>query len=295
VSDVFLSYVQQDSAVAEEIALGLRRLGFTAWYYERDSLPGTPWLTQVGTAIEQAGAVLLLISRHSLDSKQVTSEIDYARSKDKPFVPLRFGVSHQDIEQQQRQWAFALGTIVTIAIPEDGPTQRFFARLAQGLENLGVRPSEGQRPVTDDLEERLAQARQMLDDPERRGAAEQAFLQVTAAYPMSARAFRTLGEFYSRSFRFRNAVTAYEKAAELEPGSALICWELGLAYHREGLMSSAAASLRRSVDIGLDPGRERHARTLLKRLESVVLWPGTRNAACGRNAQQRGGCATGRD
>ena len=35
-----------------------------------------------------------------------------------------------------------------------------------------------------------------------RGAAEETFREVTAAYPTSARAFRALGEFYSRSFRF---------------------------------------------------------------------------------------------
>jgi tetratricopeptide (TPR) repeat protein len=124
--------------------------------------------------------------------------------------------------------------------------------------------------VSEDLEARLAEARQLLNDPERRDAAEEAFRGATAAYPTSARACRALGEFYSRSFRFRDAVTAYEKAAELEPGSALTHWELGLAYHREGLMSRAAASLHRSLGIGLDPSRERHARTLLERLESFV-------------------------
>ena len=120
-SDIFISHGQEDSAMAAEIALGLGRLGFSAWYYERDSLPGTPWLTQVGMAIEQAGAVVLLVSRHSLDSGQVTSEIDYARSKDKAFIPVRLGVTHEDIEQRQRQWAFALGTRVDHRDPERGP------------------------------------------------------------------------------------------------------------------------------------------------------------------------------
>ncbi|MBI4260020.1 MAG: TIR domain-containing protein [Actinobacteria bacterium] len=266
-ADIFMSYVQEDSAVAEEIALGLERVGFTTWYYERDSEPVTPWLTQVAKAIEQAGAVVLLISRNSLDSKQVTSEIDWARSKGRPFAPVLLGVTHEEMEERQVHWAFALGAIVAIAVPEDGLTEQFFSKLARGLENVGVGRGKAARPAADDLDERLAAVRLMLNDPERRATAEEALRKILADYPESGRAYRFLGEFYNRSFRPRDALGAFEKAAELEPGSALTQWELGLAYRREGRTEDAVRTLQRSLDIGLDPGREGHAKTLVAMLQ----------------------------
>jgi hypothetical protein len=38
--DIFISHVEEDSAVALQIAHGLEAVGYTTWYYERDSVPG---------------------------------------------------------------------------------------------------------------------------------------------------------------------------------------------------------------------------------------------------------------
>jgi tetratricopeptide (TPR) repeat protein len=268
-SNVFMSYVERDSELAEKIARGLEHRGFTTWYYERDSLPGTPWLTQVGIEIEEAGAVVLIISRRSLESKQVTSEIDYARSKGKPFVPVRFGVAQDDIEQLQRQWAFALGTAVSIAVPEGGPTSVFFTRLTKGLGLLGIRPGPKPAPGDNDLEEQLAEIRQIGSDPERGGSTEEALLAVVDQHPTSARAFRSLGQFYNRSFRPRDALKAFKKAAEIEPENALALWELGLACIHDGRSRDAASCLRRSLGVGLDPSRAERAKTLLRGLDDA--------------------------
>lgn len=266
-SDVFMSYVEKDSALAEAIAVGLEGLGFTTWFYERDSLPGTPWLTQVGMEIERAGAVVLIISRRSLESKQVTSEIDYARNKGKPFVPVRFGVTQEDIESLQRQWAFALGTTVAIAVPAGGPTPVFLNRLARGLDLLGIRPGPPHPPAEGDLDRELAEIRRRMTDPAAIAAAEEATLAVVAQHPTSVRAARFLGEYYNRSQRPHDAVKAFERAAELEPGNALALWNLGLAYNAVRRSRDAARCLRQALAVGLDPSRSERARTLLRGLD----------------------------
>jgi hypothetical protein len=38
--EVFISHVEEDRDIAIETAQGLEALGYTTWYYERDSLPG---------------------------------------------------------------------------------------------------------------------------------------------------------------------------------------------------------------------------------------------------------------
>ena len=75
--DVFISHVEEDAGVALELAEELERAAITAWYYEhyeRDSVPGLPYLTQVSTAIEQSRVVVLIISPHSLRVGQVVEK-----------------------------------------------------------------------------------------------------------------------------------------------------------------------------------------------------------------------------
>jgi hypothetical protein len=47
---VFISHVEEDQALALEIARRLETAGFTTWYYERDSEPGISYLLQVHAA-----------------------------------------------------------------------------------------------------------------------------------------------------------------------------------------------------------------------------------------------------
>ena len=69
-ADIFVSHVEEDSDVALEIANGLETAGYTTWHYERDSVPGVPYLLQTGEAIAGSRAFILLISPHSLESRE---------------------------------------------------------------------------------------------------------------------------------------------------------------------------------------------------------------------------------
>jgi tetratricopeptide (TPR) repeat protein len=262
--DVFMSYVEEDSAMAEEIAQGLERAGFTTWYYERDSLFGVDWLDQVSRQIEECRAVVLLISQHSLVSDQVMVEVSWARTKAKRFVPVLLNVGHEDIERYRVQWAMAFGNVVAPRIGNEGVSNGFVSRLVAGLNSLDIQPSHTQPP--DPLEERLAAARSLLNDPERWAEAEAALVQVADDFPESARARQYLGEYYNRSFRNADAVTAFEQAVALQPRNALLHWNLGLALQRGGRTEAAVASLRNAADLGLDPTRERYTKTLMTRL-----------------------------
>ena len=71
-----------------EIATGLETGGFTTWYYERDSVPGVSYLVQMGEAIDSASAVVLMVSRASLGSHQVTTEMVRAYEAKKAILPI---------------------------------------------------------------------------------------------------------------------------------------------------------------------------------------------------------------
>jgi hypothetical protein len=68
-SHTFISHVEEDESLAQSIAEYVEKRGYRAWYYGRDSVPGVSSLIhQTGQAIENAGAVLLIVSRIALGS-----------------------------------------------------------------------------------------------------------------------------------------------------------------------------------------------------------------------------------
>ncbi len=43
VGDIFISHVEEDQAIAVELAQGLEANGYSTWYFERDGLPCLIW------------------------------------------------------------------------------------------------------------------------------------------------------------------------------------------------------------------------------------------------------------
>jgi len=159
-ADIFLSYAKEDARLAIEIAQTIERRGFTAWYYERDSLPGQSYLLQTGEEIHACSAVILLISSHSIGSCQVRQEVIRAYESNKPFIPLLVDLSHAAFQQRQPEWRAALGAAVSLRIPPEG-VHRLLPQLTRGLAALGIQaaahhphstrsPAEAQRPQAAD-------------------------------------------------------------------------------------------------------------------------------------------------
>lgn len=137
-ADVFLSYVEEDVAVAVGIAAELERQGFQVWYYQRDALPGVSYLAQCYRAIEACGAVVLLCSVRSVGSKQVSKELVQAHELDRPILPILLEMSHEAfLAQAPREWKQALGAAATMNYHASSPSEAH-SRIGRGLEALGV-------------------------------------------------------------------------------------------------------------------------------------------------------------
>jgi hypothetical protein len=150
-SQIFISHVEEDQALAVAVAEALEQNGYTTWYYERDSVPGPPYLEQASDAIERADAVALVISGASVGSNQVTAEVVHAFESRRPFLPLLHQLSHTEFRQRNRTWAMAVGAAVSIQIPSGGP-EAVADRLVSGLAKLGITPrspsnASGARPA----------------------------------------------------------------------------------------------------------------------------------------------------
>jgi hypothetical protein len=144
--DVFIAHVEEDAYIALEIAIGLEEAGYTTWCYEVDSIPGQSYLVQTGKAVEESKVVVVVISPHSLGSRQVTREIIRAHESGREFIPVLRGITHVEFQNRQPEWREAIGAAASISIPRDGAA-RTIPRIIDGLKSLVIHPRSKTEPA----------------------------------------------------------------------------------------------------------------------------------------------------
>jgi hypothetical protein len=116
---VFISYVQEDGAVAYEIAAGLESQGYSSWYYERDCPAGADYFEETHRAISDCEAMVIVISPRSLPSDQITREIVRAVESSKATFPLLLEVTHDDYAHRRPGWHQAMAAANATRIPPE--------------------------------------------------------------------------------------------------------------------------------------------------------------------------------
>ena len=137
--DIFIIHAAEDSAAAVDIARELEAAGYTTWYSERDSLPGGSYPVPDSEEIKQARAVVLLISRRSIDSKDVSIEVFEAYQHEKPFLPILVHLKQREFQELNPPWRTCLQATATIELPSAG-VSAIMGRLLSGLNALGITP-----------------------------------------------------------------------------------------------------------------------------------------------------------
>ncbi|MGK7873783.1 MAG: toll/interleukin-1 receptor domain-containing protein [Xenococcaceae cyanobacterium] len=88
-TDVFLSYAEEDRAVMEEVRRLLFRQGLTIWTNKTDIKSGTHFQTEIHKGIEGADSIVYFLSNAGVHSDYCQQELTYARSLSKRIIPLR--------------------------------------------------------------------------------------------------------------------------------------------------------------------------------------------------------------
>jgi len=143
---VFVSYVEEDGDVAQELARGLEAAGYSTWYYQRDCPSGTSYLVEISKAIERCDAFLLLISPHSCDGPdEITGEAVRAYKSRKKKIPVLYQMTHDEFEARQRssdqirEWGQIMAASSGVAIGAAG-VGAIVPRIAAGLRAGGMLP-----------------------------------------------------------------------------------------------------------------------------------------------------------
>jgi TolB-like protein/Flp pilus assembly protein TadD len=86
---VFISYASQDAAVANSIVENLEQHGLRCWLAPRDVKPGALYADAIVAAINEAKALVLVLSGSAVTSSHVSREVERAASKRKPMIAFR--------------------------------------------------------------------------------------------------------------------------------------------------------------------------------------------------------------
>jgi TolB-like protein/Tfp pilus assembly protein PilF len=86
---VFISYASQDAAVAERLCGTLEPAGSPCWIAPRDVEAGALYADAIVRAINEAKAVVLVLSASAMGSDHVSREVERAASKHKPIIAFR--------------------------------------------------------------------------------------------------------------------------------------------------------------------------------------------------------------
>jgi TolB-like protein len=86
---VFISYASADAGVANAMVETLERSGLRCWIAPRDVRPGAQYADAIVEAINDARAVVLVLSSSAVASSHVSREVERAASKHKPIIGFR--------------------------------------------------------------------------------------------------------------------------------------------------------------------------------------------------------------
>jgi len=86
---VFISYASPDGAVALSVCEALESVGVNCWIAPRDATPGKFYADEIVHAIDEAKAMVLILSKNAAASPHVLREVERATSKRHPVVSLR--------------------------------------------------------------------------------------------------------------------------------------------------------------------------------------------------------------
>jgi TolB-like protein/Tfp pilus assembly protein PilF len=134
---VFLSYASPDAAVANQVCEFLESHSVACWMAPRDVKPGAAYADAIVRAINEASALVLVLSGAAMASEHVSREVERAASKHKPVVAFRVDGANLSAELEyflsRSQWI----DVPTLGMPGA------FAKLAEAVGRGSAASSSG--------------------------------------------------------------------------------------------------------------------------------------------------------
>jgi hypothetical protein len=132
---VFVSYRRADAAAADAVLQRLEAAGYGVWLDRSDIGGGSRWREAIEQALQQADAVIFLVSQRALESDEVYRELARAIELGKAIVPLRL-----DQVPLYGWFKEKLGALQHIEYDAHDPDEKWWNRLLAALRRARRKP-----------------------------------------------------------------------------------------------------------------------------------------------------------
>ncbi len=134
-ANVFMSFSSRDRELVERMVVELEQDLHTCWYFSRDTMAGPDYLTQVAKGIQSCDVFVVLVTEFSLQSHQVSREIEMAHSLRKPMLPILVSLTNDSLLEHRPGWFAAFGATAHLQWPDLG-WHAIFSKLRQAVPKL---------------------------------------------------------------------------------------------------------------------------------------------------------------
>jgi hypothetical protein len=131
---VFISHSHETKTLAKEIGGTLQRAGFEVWDHAQEIFPGDNWAKLTSDALEEAQAMVVLLSPHDVDYYPIRYEINFTlvgRQFERRLIPVFVGI---DDESVLNRLPWILHRLTPISLQADGKDQQGIEKIAQALQ-----------------------------------------------------------------------------------------------------------------------------------------------------------------
>lgn len=131
---VFISHSEETKPLVRSVLQALKKAGLDVWDDEYDIYPGDNWAKATGQALEEAEAMVVLLTREALDSTRVLRDIEFAlgniRFKNR-LIPVLVGLD-DSIAREKVPWILRHLNVVTM--PAIGKQEEGIDQITQVLQ-----------------------------------------------------------------------------------------------------------------------------------------------------------------
>lgn len=153
--DVFISHAFHDYSFVQQLRAKLELYDLKAWMDSRELAPGDFLLPEIEKAIQEAGAVFIVVTNATFKSRWVKKELDFAKSLDKRIVALL-------LDGHALDWMFDEEPLAVPVSTEPGGLTDAMPRL---LDALGRRRPDGPEPAAQPPESPVNELLLALEKP----------------------------------------------------------------------------------------------------------------------------------
>jgi hypothetical protein len=139
---IFVSYAHKDSDKVFPIIAEFHKAGFPIWYDEGID-PGNEWTDDIAKALQKCSLFIVFISASAVKSDNVRREINYALSKNKPFIHIWLEDASAILTQQYPGLEMQINSTQGIMRFRMEP-ENFYRKCLQSFDAFGIKRAKMQ-------------------------------------------------------------------------------------------------------------------------------------------------------